>query len=119
MMWRRLSNGGDGGGLCAHLFELADVRCMRERGRSARGPIEKGSGHRGRVVGQVKVPVMCSSVGKAGMVRMGWIHDMVLADWACCRSWGQPLGWLLKCQEIRRVCVCLVGRRNPRSILRL
>ena len=56
---RRLSNGGDGGGLGARLYELADARCMLEHGRSARGSIGEESGHRWQVVGQVRLPVMC------------------------------------------------------------
>lgn len=75
-MWTRLSNGDGDSGLYARLCERADVRCMRELGRSARGPIEKESGHRERVVGQMRVPVVRRSVGKPRMARMGWIHGM-------------------------------------------
>lgn len=82
-MWKRLSNGDGDGGLCARLCERADVRCMRELGRSAgRGPIEKESGHREREVGQIRVPVVRRSVGKPRMARMGWIHGMRPADLA-------------------------------------
>lgn len=81
-MWKRLSNGDGGGGLCACLFERADVRCMRELGRSAHGPIEKESGHEEREVGHIRVPVVRRSVGKPRMTRMGWIHGMGPADLA-------------------------------------
>lgn len=57
-MWRRLSDGGDGGGLSVRLFELADVRCTRELGHLAPGPIGTESGHRGRGVGRVRVLVV-------------------------------------------------------------